>query len=458
MVCPRLLQCYRDYLIMKPARKPSLLIVLFLSIINVNTKAQQDGKRVNVIPVQLGWARNSVNTVIFRKNSLATFRDTQYIGFYDAERYVVLGKRKLGGNKWQLKRTAYQGNTNDAHNTISLMVDADGFLHLSWDHHNNELRYCRSIAPGSLEMSGKQPMTGKAESKVSYPEFYTMPNGDLLFFYRNGASGQGNLVINKYSTLKKQWQQLHTNLIDGEGERNAYWQACVDQKGTIHLSWVWRETPDVASNHDLGYACSKDGGITWQKSNGDKYKLPITAATAEYAARIPPKSELINQTSMTTDEGGNPFIATYWREQNNTIPQYHVVYRDGKQWQSKSVGFHKTAFSLSGAGSKRIPISRPQVLVKGQGKNAGVIIVFRDEERGNKVSVAETGNVETGKWKVEDLNSSSVGSWEPTYDTELWKRRKLLDLFVQHVEQADAEGLTDTPPQMVQVLEWKPMF
>jgi len=420
--------------------------------------AQSMDDRVEVIPVQPGWAKNSINTVIFRKNSLVSFRDTQYIAFYDSSGYVVLGKRKHGTKSWRLKKTPYQGNTSDAHNTISIMVDGEGYLHVSWDHHNNELRYCKSITPGSLEMTDKLPMTGKAESKVSYPEFYKMPDGNLLFFYRNGASGQGNLVINKYNLSNKQWTQLHTNLIDGEGQRNAYWQACVDSKGVIHLSWVWRETPDVASNHDLGYACSKDGGITWQKSNGDKYQMPITAANAEYATRIPPKSELINQTSMTTDESGHPFIATYWREQNSTVPQYHVVYFDGRQWQTSSPNFHKTAFSLSGAGSKRIPISRPQVLVKGQGSTASVLIVFRDEERGNKISTAQIGRLDKGNWIVRDLNETSVGSWEPTFDTELWRQRKILDLFVQYVEQADAEGLTNTPPQMVNVLEWKPAF
>jgi hypothetical protein len=41
-------------------------------------------------------------------------------------------------------------------------------------------------------------MTGETEKSVSYPEFYRMPNGNLLFFYRNGASGKGNLVVKSY--------------------------------------------------------------------------------------------------------------------------------------------------------------------------------------------------------------------------------------------------------------------
>jgi hypothetical protein len=423
-----------------------------------NGNAQVKKAAVKMIPVQAGWANNSVNTVVFRKNSLVTFRDTQFIAFYDADRYVVLGKRRSGSEQWQLKRTAFQGNTADAHNAISIMVDGDGYLHLSWDHHNNALRYCRSIQPGSLEMTGKMPMTGKFENRVSYPEFYKMPSGNLLFFYRDGGSGQGNLVINQYNTATQKWVQLHGNLIDGEKKRNAYWQACVDEKGTIHISWVWRESPDVSSNHDIAYARSTDGGITWQTSSGEKYTLPITAATAEYAIRIPQQSELINQTSMSTDEQGNPFIATYWHDANTTIPQYHLLYNSGRKWSSLALDFRKTPFSLSGVGSKRIPIARPQVMVKGNGKKASVLMVFRDEERGNKISVASISKIKKASWKITDLAETSVGSWEPTFDTELWKQQKQLNLFVQNVEQVDAEGKAAIPPQMVQVLEWKPKF
>src|SRR4051812_1474766 len=160
-----------------------IYIVGFLLCGFLSTPYAQTNAKVNIVDVQKGWANNSINTVVFRKNSLVTFKDTQYIAFYDADGYMVLGKRKLGSSNWQLKRTAYQGNTSDAHNCISIMVDGDGYLHVSWDHHNNALRYCRSVQPGSLELTGKMPMTGKNESRVSYPEFHKTPSGDLLFFY-----------------------------------------------------------------------------------------------------------------------------------------------------------------------------------------------------------------------------------------------------------------------------------
>jgi hypothetical protein len=299
-------------------------------------------------------------------------------------------------------------------------------------------------------------MTGKQENKVTYPEFYRMPNGNLIFLYRDGESGNGSLVVNQYDIKTKTWRQLQSNLIDGEGQRNAYWQACVDTKGWIHISWVWRETPDVASNHDLCYAFSKDGGVTWQKTNGEIYKLPITASNAEYAFHIPQQSELINQTSMFADSDGHPYIATYWREEGATIPQYHLVYKTNNGWKKEVLDFRKTSFSLSGAGTKRIPISRPQIIAWKIKNHLSAALIFRDEERGNRVSATITSDLGKSKWSIMDLTHTSVGSWEPTYDTELWKDKNLLHLFVQNVEQADAEGQSKLPPQMVEVLEWDP--
>ena len=431
----------------------SLTMMIFCCLISCSGIAQEIN--TTTTGVGLGWANNSINAVIFRKNSLVTFRDTQFIAYYDRDRHVVLGKRQSGAKVWQTRRTDLTGNAADAHNAISIMVDGAGFLHLAWDHHDNPLNYCKSISPGSLELTGRLSMTGSNEQKVAYPEFYTLPGGDLLFFYRNGASGNGSLAINKYSPATRKWVSLQHNLVDGEGQRNAYWQACTDSKGTIHISWVWRETPDVASNHDMCYARSTDGGISWEKSTGEPYKLPITAATAEYICRVPQNSELINQTSMVADEGGKPYIASYWKAAGDSIPQYQVIYHDGTSWNVHNTGFRKTGFSLSGMGTRRIPVSRPQVVAWKKDQRSCVAVIFRDAERFDRVSAAVCNDIATGAWIVKDLAEKRAGAWEPSYDTELWKQKKVLNLFVQEVEQVSAEGLANAKPSMVSVLEWK---
>jgi BNR repeat-containing family member len=429
-------------------------IAILIALSTATCAVGQD--RVRVVPVAPGWAGNSVNVVIFRRNSITSRDGTQYLAFYDQDGHVVLAKRALYDLKWEIHKTQYSGDVRDAHNAICIAVDGKGFLHVAWDHHSVQLRYAHSVAAGSLELSDKLPMTGKHETRVTYPEFYNLPDGGLLFIYRDGSSGNGNLVMNRYDVQTGQWQQVHENLIDGQNQRNAYWQVAVDQGGTIHLSWVWRETGDVATNHDLCYAKSTNGGKTWLKSSGDPYTLPINADNAEVAVKIGQKHELINQTSMTTDSKHRPYIATYWREEGQDIPQYHVVYFDGAAWRVSQIGQLTIPFRLGGTGTKRIPISRPQIFTDTTGAADKAYLLFRDEGRGNKVSVASCDDLTKAIWKIEDLTQESVGQWEPSYDAALWENQRSLNVFVQRAEQRDGEGVSNVPPEMVQVLEWKP--
>ena len=403
----------------------------------------------HLVEVGKGYSCTSVNTTVFRNNSLITHGDEQYISYYDAEGYLVLGKRKLNSELWTLHRTQYRGNVKDAHNIISMIIDGEGYLHISFDHHGHKLNYCRSIAPGSLELGDKMPMTGVDEGNVTYPEFYPLSGGDLLFVYRSGSSGRGNLVMNHYSLKEHKWSRVQDVLIDGENKRNAYWQLYVDEQGTIHLSWVWRETWQVETNHDICYARSFDNGVTWYKSSGEQYELPIKLSNAEYACRLPQNSELINQTSMSADAGGNPYIATYWRDPDSNIPQYRIVWNDGKVWHHRQVIDRKTPFTLKGGGTKMIPIARPRIVVGG----GEVFYIFRDEERGSCVSIAHATDLAISQWTITDLTDFSVDAWEPSHDTELWKKQRKLHLFVQHTRQGDGERMAEIEPQMVYVLE-----
>ncbi len=403
-------------------------------------------------PVGFGWSRNSVNTTVFRNNSLTTHGNIQYIAYYDAEGFLTLGKRPVDTQDWTVERTQYKGNCRDAHNVISIGVDGKGYLHVSFDHHNNPLRYCRSVAPGSLVLGEMMPMTGVDERDVTYPEFYNLEDGDLLFAYRSGGSGRGNLVMNRYDVETGKWSRVQNVLIDGEGKRNAYWQLYVDAKGTIHVSWVWRETPDVATNHDLCYAQSTDGGRTWKKSTGEVYTLPITMANAEIACQIPQRSELINQTSMTADAKGLPYIAIYWRDADSQVPQYRLVWHDGKEWKQEQVSHRKTPFSLSGGGTKCIPIARPRLAIREENGRKEAYYIFRDVERGSRVSMAYTSDLGRKSWEVKDLTNFSVEAWEPSHDTELWKNHNRLDIYVQCAYQGDGEQSVAVDARPVYVL------
>ena len=419
-------------------------------------RAEQAGVRVS--DVGEGWAGSSINTVIFRHNSLVSFGDTQYTAFYDNDARVVLAKRKLSDEKWELKRTELTGNVTDAHNTITLGVDGSGIVHMAWDHHGNNLNYVHTTAAGSLELSQRLKMDGVRVGQVTYPEFYTLPDGDMLFLYRVGASGNGDLVLKRYHTATKEWTTLQQLLISGENRQNAYPEFCVDAKGTFHLGWVWRASPDVATNHNICYARSADGGKTWTDSTGKALAMPITAATGEVALAVPQRSDLMNQTTMAADAAGHPYIVTYFRPEGQSVPQIEVVYNDGRGWKSSQVGTRKTGFTLAGGGTKRIPLSRPLILVDSAPTPPRVYVVYRDLDHQEHVTLAQTSDIAKGDWTTTDLTSEAYDAWEPSCDPTLWEKDRTIALFLQKTEQVDNgdNTLRKIEPTEVRVLEYKP--
>ncbi len=396
-----------------------------------------------------GYSSTSVNTAVFRTNSVVTHGDTQYISYYDPEGYVTLGKRKLGADSWVTARTQYKGNVRDGHNIISIGVDGEGYVHVAFDHHGSPLHYARSLKPGVLELGPAEAMTGVDENKVTYPEFYSLANGDLLFVYRSGASGRGNMAINRYDLKNHRWIRVQDSLIDGEEQRSPYWQVYVDANDVIHVSWVWRETWLVETNHDMCYARSTDGGKTWSRSDGAPYSLPITASNAEYAWQIPQCSELINQTSMTADRESNPYIVTYWRSAGSDVPQYRMVWHKDGIWQQREISNRTQPFSLSGGGTKMIPISRPRIVADGD----YIGVIYRDRERDGKVTLTSSTTGPEGQWLIRDLTDFDVNAWEPSLDTELWRRDGKLHIYVQTTSQGDGEKVIDSPPTPVYVME-----
>jgi hypothetical protein len=265
------------------------------------------------------------------------------------------------------------------------------------------------------------------ENNVTYPQFFNYKTG-LLFICREGH----NLIINKYDVKSQSWSRLQDDVL-----KNAYWQSCI-KNDTIYLSWCWRETADVSSNHDVCFAKSHDGR-NWYKSNNGKYQLPITQETAEYAAHIRTGSGLINQTSMSVDSRGNPYIATYINS------DYYLIYLD-QTWQIEQITNRQAKFDLSGIGTKRVPISRPLILIDKEDK---IYLVFRDD---NKLFLAEKNEI----WETKCI-VDSVSYYEPLHDKELWETESELHLFIQRTGQGDNESLDTLRAQKV-IIKVKCLF
>lgn len=288
---------------------------------------------------------------------------------------------------------------------------------------------------------------------MTYPEFYNAPTGDLVFLYRDGESGDGDVYMNRYDVQTQSWIPLQHPLLSGEGKRNPYLnRMAFGPDGAWHLSWCWRESSNVASNHDLMYAVSYDAGSTWQRSDGRPYTLPIVESTAEIIVSIPEGSTYINQTATTVKPDGHPVIASYWQTPEDSAPQYRVVFYDGATWHTRSISQRSTPFELGGRGTRRVPLARPEVI----SDSTAVYVFFRDEERGDVPSVAISRDALLMNWDIWDLSAQRVGLWEPNIDHLLWQQTGRVHLFLQRVGQGSGERLDHVGPQHVSILEWTP--
>lgn len=263
--------------------------------------------------------------------ALLTGGSRQYVAFYDADRRMTVAARKLDSDEWQFA-TLPERIGWDSHNYIQMAIDSDGFIHLSGNMHAVPLVYFKTTRPHDITCFERvTQMVGKNEDRVTYPRFMRGPDDELIFSYRDGGSGDGVEYLNRYDTTSRTWQRLlDTPLFDGEGKMNAYYRGPVrDSTGLYHVTWVWRDTPDCETNHDLSYARSRDL-VHWENSQGETLALPITIDAGAVIDPIPIKAGLLNgNTRIGFDSRNRPIISYIKFDAQGNTQAYSARLEDG---------------------------------------------------------------------------------------------------------------------------------
>jgi len=363
------------------------------------------------------------------QDNLWTHGDTQYAVWVSVGRDIHVAKRRLGEDAWEiLSLSEVEGNplsipvTPDLHNSIQVAVDAAGYVHVSGNHHVDSIRYVRSRNPGDITEWVAPGMTGVNEDRVTYPKFVKRRDGTLLCFYRDGHSGHGDVMVSIYDHVAQTWSTLHHPLIVGRSSGvNPYTQhIAVDRSGTIHMMWCWRAPGSAATNHDICYAASRDGGVTWEKSDGAPYDLPIEKHNAEVVVPAASGSGLYNSGGLEIDAVGRPHAAFLYFGESSRMTH---VWRDQDGWHQDLVLEIGGRYDLAVQWDRRgnLPMARPCVVTTEGGK---VMFVYRTMERPGVYAVDVTPESdEYAYFQIADLD---VGDWEPTFDTmALYERQEL---------------------------------
>jgi len=306
--------------------------------------------------------------------ALVVTEERIYVGYYDAARQLSVASRPRGSSWWTYaKLPSWVGW--DSHNSIAMAVDAAGQLHVAANMHNDPLVYFRTSAAGDVRTLARVPVMvdAAAERSMTYPVFLKDAGGRLIFKYRDGGSGRGREIYNRLDGGL--WQRLtDAPLVDGQGKRSAYFVGPVaGPDGWFHLSWVWRDTPDAATNHDLSYARSRDL-VHWERSDGSPLPLPIRLGDAEVVDPVPVRGGMINNnTPIGFDAAGLPVIAFHkFDAAGNT--QVFVARREMRGWRivraSDWKGF-RWEFGGMGSLDFRLRVGAPMV----EGKTLRVPVV-----------------------------------------------------------------------------------
>ncbi|MBN8457684.1 MAG: BNR-4 repeat-containing protein [Verrucomicrobia bacterium] len=313
-----------------------------------------------------GTYGQAINGISFQDQILLAFGGYQYTAWYDTTgsvQRICLGRRAIAGTAagpWEICRTNSEflnGDETawDAHDVVAIGIcPNDGTLHIAWDLHGNTLRYRRSVAglcttnkgawvagelgTGTTMLLAEQnwlTAAGATETSVTYPQFIAGPDGNLTLNRRNGASGNGDQMIQRY-TAGAGWS-AGVQFINRAGTytgpdyngtattstaRCAYLNGMdYGPDGKLHVTWTWRENAG-GSNHDICYAYSEDQGITWKNnagsvvadtSAGGRMDLSTTGITVK---PLDMRQLLINQQAQCVDADGRVHVLMMHRRQD----------------------------------------------------------------------------------------------------------------------------------------------
>jgi putative BNR repeat neuraminidase len=293
---------------------------------------------------------------------LLTTGTTQYVVYYDANREMTVAQRTTGSDTWIHQPLGNYVGT-DGHNSVGFALDRDGQLHVAGNMHNVPLIYFRTATAGDATTLTKiaSMVDPDTEQSETYPVFLYNADGQLIYNYRSGVSGNGATYYNIYDESTRTWSRLLDQpLFDGQGAGNAYPSGpALGPDGRFHMVWVWRATGDAATNHTLCYARSADL-VHWETVDGDPLSLPITQSTKGVVVDpIPVYDGLLNGVPTIGFDAGGTVLISYYKIDKRLDTQVYVA-RPARRdrWQVVQVSEWTGRYYAEGIGT--IP---PQPLV-----------------------------------------------------------------------------------------------
>lgn len=432
------------------------LIILALICVTIASSATggadvevtKTGDRVvdaNALTIQ-GRFGQAINGQAFQQNALMSFGGYQYAGWYNADRRVCLGRRKLPKGGWEVLQFAdYRYANNNAHNTISLGIcPADGTIHLSFDHHNQPLKYRVSskgaaTQPDEVEWTPalfgpirNQLRKGHPIGRTTYPRFIITPDNKLQFFYRGGTTR----VIHTYDPKTGAWSGPR-GIVADNGYTNYHLHYGKD--GRLQLFWHWRGTGHLC------YLYTPDQGTTWKNNSGNTV---LAAEDARGAQKSDMKDVSVIHTKRAThimlggqsiDSKGRPHEIVWHIPDDVKPPSYEHSW---EVWGRDVARYHHYWRDERGAYHSNIlptPVgNRAKILLDSNDNAYAIYMLNKTDEwdwgiyftHGDLVIATASAKSRWTDWKVIHRESGPFLN-EAHFDDTRWEADGVLAVFVQ---------------------------
>lgn len=457
----------------------------------------------------------AINGRSHQAQPLVSFGGYQFTTWYrngaNNEQDIILARRDLATNTWDSFDTGYNfengdedgdGSANqrgrwDSHNAIALGVSGDGRIHLTYDHHVDNLRYLTTRGVGTATLSNAEWRSRTTDpanrifvpggerdrfnaqdtgsvSRVTYPRFAPTPSGDTVAVHRDGSSGNGDTLFTRYNSgttttsdgvINQRWSGTHT-VIDGNAgsyqdafnnttssNRNAYLNGIdAGPDGTLHLTWTWRESPSDP-NHDILYAYSEDGGNIWRNNDGQIVANRATGQTINVnspveVVNLDRTQSLINQQAQTVD-GDGVIHALMWHRRDDGINGEFDFVQGERFSGAKSAYYHYHRDPTTGQWLRnQLPTServgsRPKI---GHDANGDLYAVYTSG--GELIVAGATRDENFEDWEILYTDQRRFVS-DPLLDQERLFNDGVLSVFIQDNGPA-SDVATGTPLRVLE--------
>lgn len=234
-------------------------------------------------------------TAYAEQHKIVTLADKTHVVWLDADetRFLVRGCT-LDRSTGQWSGAVTIGEAQDNHGGPSLTADSEGYLHVVYYPHHQQVRYRKSVRPNDLSAWSDEVLFGEG---LSYPTMICAPDNTLVLTARRGYFD----TTGEYVHSQHMEQELWTKAPAGNWERRStlfrsrfprYAQFATSlawgtDGQTLHLSARMYETPRESGAKALttiAYMRSADRGVTWTRSDGTRIELPATAETVDVVA------------------------------------------------------------------------------------------------------------------------------------------------------------------------------